>query len=136
MRVNNRLRPFQLAVICGFVALGACASAGQSDLATRPSPFTAADVMTEAEITGSHGLTAYDAIQQSRPRFLTSRIDVGPFAERAVYLNGILIGGLSELRGIPASSVREIRFFRAIDAPTAGIGRQGGGILVISKAGR
>jgi hypothetical protein len=99
-------------------------------------PALPAEVMTEDEIMGSQALTAYDAIQLSHPRFLTSRIDLAPFAERDVYLNGILIGGLNELRTIPARAVREIRFVRAIDGPAAGIGRQGGGIVVISKSGR
>jgi hypothetical protein len=65
-----------------------------------------------------------------------SKIDVAPLAEREVYLNGTRIGGIGELRGIPASSVREIRFVRALDAAASGIGRPGGAILVISKAGR
>jgi hypothetical protein len=91
--------------------------------------------MTQAEIVGSRATTAYDAIERSHPVFLTSRIDLAPLAEREVYLNGIRLGGIGELRGIPASSVQEIRFVRAIDAGASGIGRPGGAILVISKGG-
>jgi hypothetical protein len=40
------------------------------------------------------------------------------------------MGGLNELRTIPASSVREIRFVRSIDAATTHLG---GGIFVVSK---
>jgi hypothetical protein len=92
--------------------------------------------MTEAEIASSHASTAYEAIQLSRPRFLMSGIDVAPLAEREVYLNGTRLGGIGELRGIPASYVREIRFVRAVDAAAYGIGRPGGAIFVISKTGR
>jgi len=92
--------------------------------------------MTEAEIANTHANTAYDAIQLSHPLFLISRIDLAPLSEREVYLNGIRLGGIGELRGIPANSVREIRFVRALDAGVSGIGHASGAILVISKAGR
>jgi hypothetical protein len=137
MRIHTRCRPAQLAFICGgIVALAACTNAGMPEPGTRPFSPSAASVITEAEIADSHANTAYEAIERSHPLFLISRIDLAPLAEREVYLNGIHLGGLSELRGIPASSVREIRFVRAIDAGVSGFTHPGGAILVISKAGR
>lgn len=137
MNVLTHCRPAQLAFLLGGIAvLTACVNTGQPGLGPRLSRSAAATVMTEAEIAGSHATTAYDAIQLSRPLFLMSRVDLAPLAERVVYLNGFRLGGIGELRGIPASSVREIRFVRALDAGASGIGRPGGAILVISKAGR
>jgi hypothetical protein len=46
------------------------------------------------------------------------------------------LGGLNELRLIPAKEVKEIRFVRAIDGVAFGVGRSGGAILIISKPGR
>jgi hypothetical protein len=89
--------------------------------------------MTAADIADSHATTAYEAIERSRPRFLLTNVDRGPTVPRLVFLNGVVLGGgLDELRSIPASSVREIRFVRSIDAATAHFG---GGILVFSKPG-
>jgi hypothetical protein len=68
--------------------------------------------------------------------FLISKVDLAPTAERAVYLNGIRLGGVNELRSISAKEVKEIRFVRAIDGAAFVVGRSGGAILVISKAGR
>jgi hypothetical protein len=68
--------------------------------------------------------------------FLVSKVDLAPNAEREVYLNGIRLGGVNELRLIPAREVKEIRFVRAIDGVAFGVGRSGGAILVISKQGR
>jgi hypothetical protein len=113
----------------------ACVNSGQPSLEPRPLS-SAPDVITEAEIADSHASTAYEAIQLVRPLFLMSKIDVAPLAEREVYLNGTRLGGIGELSGILASSVREIRFVRALDAAASGIGRSGGAILVISKVGR
>jgi hypothetical protein len=136
MSVRARCRSAQLAFLLGGVALlAACVTSGQPSLGPRPVSSATADVMTEAEIAGSHASTAYEAIQLSHPLFLVSKIDVGPLDQREVYLDGMRLGGIGELRGIAASSVREIRFVRAIDAAASGIGRSGGAILVISKAG-
>ena len=157
MRIPTRCRPAKLAVLCGgMAALAACTNAAPPELGTRPlSP--AAAVMTEAEIADSHANTAYEAIQLSHPLYLMSSIDVAPLTQRDVchnikrtraetdwknrqfpdvYLNGICLGGIGELRGIPASSVREIRFVRADNAGAFGIGRPGGVILVTTKEWR
>jgi hypothetical protein len=136
MSVHTRCRSAQLPFLLGAIALlTACVTSGRPPLGPRSLGSAAADVMTEAEIAESHASTAYEAIQLSHPLFLMSKIDVGPLAQRDVYLDGMHLGGIAELRGIPAGSVREIRFVRALDAAASGIGRSGGAILVISKAG-
>jgi hypothetical protein len=92
--------------------------------------------LRQDEIARSHANSAYEAVQLARPVFLMSGVDLAPLAQRQVYLNGMRLGGIDELRAIPASSVLEIRFVRAIDASGSGIGQQGGAILVVSKVGR
>ena len=99
-------------------------------------PSKALGVIGPEEIENSHGTTAYEVVERIRPLYLTSNLDLSPNAEREVYLNGVRLGGLNELRSIPAKEVKEIRFVRAIDGVAYGVGRSGGAILVISKAGR
>ena len=137
MSVHTHCRSAKLYFLLGGLALvTACVNSGQPSLGPRPLSGPARDVITEAEIAGTHASTAYQAIELSRPRLLISKIDVAPLAEREVYLDGMRLGGIGELRGIPASSVREIRLVRALDAAASGMSRPGGAILVISKAGR
>jgi hypothetical protein len=117
------------------VLLAACVNS--SSPSTRPKPLSSATTafMTQDEIVRSHATNAYEAIQLVRPVFLVSQADLAPLAERAVYLDGMLLGGINELRRIPASSVREIRFVRALDVGS-GMGRLGAAILVVTKVGR
>jgi hypothetical protein len=126
--------PAYLTICCAVVVVTACAP--QRGPETGAAPSSALGVMTEAEIAESRATTAYDAIERKHPMFLISKVDLAPTAEREVYLNGMRLGGVSELRLIPAREVKEIRFVRAIDGAAFGVGRSGGAILVISKAGR
>jgi hypothetical protein len=133
MRVHDH-SPTYLALCSAMALLTACVPQRSPELSVGPS--RSFDVITEAEIAESQARTAYDAVEGKHPLFLTSKIDLAPNAERQVYLNGILLGGLRELRFIPATEVKEIRFVRAIDGGAYGVGRSGGAILVISKSGR
>jgi hypothetical protein len=133
MRVNAH-SPAHLAICCAIAAITACASQRGPD--TGAAPSSALGVMTQSEIFESRATTAYDAIARKRPMFLVSKVDLAPNAEREVYLNGVRLGGLNELRLIPAKEVKEIRFVRAIDGGAYGVGRSGGAILIISKSGR
>lgn len=126
--------PTYLATLYGMALLTACAS--QRVLDTGVAPAGALAVITETDIANSRATTAYEAVERARPMYLVSKVDLAPSAEREVYLNGVRLGGLSELRLIPAREVKEIRFVRAIDGGAYGVGRSGGAILVISKAGR
>jgi hypothetical protein len=116
------------------VGLCGCASNGPNlDLLGRPAAAPNNNLITEAEIDGARGTTAYEVIQQTRPIFLVSQIDLAPLTERQVYLNGVRLGGVDELRLIPASSISEIRFVRSVEGGGTGSGRAGGAILVVSK---
>lgn len=133
MRVHTHSSAY-LALCSALVVLSACAQRGGPDL--RVGPSHSFGVITEAEIAESQARTAYDAVERKQPLFLTSKVDLAPNADRQVYLNGVRLGGIRELRLIPAREVKEIRFVRAIDGGAYGVGRSGGAILVISKSGR
>ena len=133
MRVHGN-RPTYLALCAALAVLTACAQQPGPSLGVAPS--SSHDVMTQAEIFDSHATTAYDALERKRPQFLLSKVDLAPTAQREVYLNGVRLGGIGELRLIPAKEVKEIRFVRAIDGGAYGVGRSGGAILVISRSGR
>ena len=134
MRVVTRIGRAQQTLVLGLIMLAACVSAGTQELRKSPSGSVDRDVMTADEIDESQATTAYQAIERLRPRFLLTRVDLGPTLPRLVFLNGmVLSGGVDELRAIAASDVREIRFVRAIDAATEHFG---GGIFVVSKVGR
>jgi hypothetical protein len=121
-------------LLYSMVAITACASQASRDFT--PAPAGGLGVISEADIASSHGTTAYEVVDRARPLYLMSKLDLAPNAEREVYLNGIKLGGVGELRLIPAAEVKEIRFVRAIDLSAYGVGRSGGAILVVSKAGR
>jgi len=115
--------------------MAACAAQNQPDLGVRPPADPLASI-SEEDVLRSHGTTAYQVVERLKPMYLDSKVDLAPTMERQVYLNGVKLGGLSELRWISARDVKEIRFVRAIDGGVYGVGRSGGAILVISKSGR
>ena len=135
MKVPN-INPVYIAALLFYSMAGvtACAVQGGPELGFAPSG--ALNVLSEAEIANSRATTAYEAVERVRPMYLVSKVDLSPTAERVVFLNGVRLGGVGELRLIPAREVKEIRFVRAIDGSAYGVGRSGGAILVISKAGR
>jgi hypothetical protein len=135
-------------------ALGACTNVGAPELRARPLNPSGTTIMTEVDIADSHASTAYDAIQRSHPLYLMSSMAVAGLTDREVchanrgtreetswnnrrfpdvYLNGVCLGGIGELRKIPVSSVREIRFVPAAGAGAFEIGSPGGMILVSTK---
>lgn len=121
-------------LLYSMVAITACASQPSRDF--MPSPTSGLGVISEADIASSHGTTAYEVVDLVRPQYLMSRLDLAPNAEREVYLNGIKLGGVGELRLIPAREVKEIRFLRAIDLSAYGVSGSRGALLVVTKAGR
>jgi hypothetical protein len=53
-----------------------------------------------------------------------------------VYLDDARLGGVEQLRWIPATTVREMRFLSAIEATTRyGVGHSGGAVVVMSRTG-
>jgi hypothetical protein len=114
--------------------LTACATQTPLTIATPPSGSLG--VITQEEISSSRGTNVYEVVERIRPLYLTSKVDMSPDTERQVYLNGVKLGGIGELRWIAAREVKEIRFVRAIDGGVYGVGRSGGAILLTSRGGR
>jgi hypothetical protein len=135
MKVPN-INPVYIGALLFYSMAGLTGCAVQGGPELRLAPSGALNVLSEAEIANSRATTAYEAVERVRPMYLVSKVDLSPTAERVVYLNGVRLGGVGELRLIPAREVKEIRFVRAIDGSAYGVGRSGGAILVISKAGR
>lgn len=113
----------------------ACAVQNRAELGLASSAG-ALSAISEEDVLNSRATTAYEVVERLKPMYLDSKLDLAPTAEREVYLNGVRLGGVKELRWIPAREVKEIRFVRAIDGGAYGVGRSGGAILVISKSGR
>jgi hypothetical protein len=101
----------------------------------------------EIEAESSRLVTAYDIIYALRPSMLVSRdlaqptrsSAVVPQARRgiAVYVDGLLFGGVESLTTIAAGAVRDVRWLSAADATTRyGTGNASGAIVVTTWSGR
>ena len=65
------------------------------------------------------------------PRGSTNQLEA---VDLVVYMNESRLGGSDQLRQIPLSDIREIRYFTAADATTKwGTGHTAGAIQVISR---
>ena len=92
-------------------------------------------VLSEAQISAASAPTAYDAIWRLRP----SALNLGGIKSRepTVYLDGMRLGGVSELQRISAADIAEIRFLSPVEA-SAFLGptqRGGGAIILKSRTG-
>jgi hypothetical protein len=116
-----------------------CASSGAS--AGKQNP----NVITTEEIGQSTASTAYELIQRLRPNYLRTRgaVHGSPTAsgenrletvDLVVYLNENRLGGTDQLRQMPISEIREIRYYSASEATTKwGTGHSAGAIQVVSR---
>ena len=94
------------------VILSSCATAVDPHLAR--SPTASPSVLTETRIVGTKATNVYDAIQLLHPVALNGG---GARAfEPTVYLDGMRLGGVSELQRIPTVGIAEVRFLSAIEA--------------------
>lgn len=129
----------------GLLTVG-CASGGagtSASTASQASSYhgpTAASryVITEEELASVGDRSAYEALQQLRPTFLRSRdtqTSSNPNPKPVdVYVDGGRTEGLEALKGIRASTVKEMRFYEPQDANTKfGTGHNGGVIAVTMK---
>ena len=119
------------------VAIASCGPRQSQILgaAARPAQTRGSSPLYQDEIANAGVATAEDAVRRLRPAFLFNR-GATAFERREVYLDGVAIGGVEELRRVPAQDVREIRVLTAIEATTRyGFSQSGGAILVVTKAG-
>jgi len=96
------------------------------------------NVLEGDEFERSTALDAYALVQEFRPNWLRSRgvisIRDQSAGEVKVYLNGVSIGNVNELRQIRSDNVRELRFLGAAEAQQRyGVGHGGGVIEVLTK---
>jgi len=103
----------------------------QSSLVPRPS-----GVLAEASIANANGSTAYDVVARLRPSVVA--VNSGQLFVPTVYLDGLRLGGISELQLIPAAGLVQVRFLSASEAFSI-YGWQpgrGGAIVLTTKRGR
>jgi hypothetical protein len=143
------MRPTTAVLRCvSVLSLAACASTGTTSL---PSPAEAEasrrptlraghrDPITAADIATINAASAYDAVVKLRANFLQSR-GVNSFMQPVrstrpiVFIDGMEVGTLFELRSIPAGDVAEIRFLSSGEATIRyGDGYMAGIIAVTTK---
>ena len=103
-------------VVMVMLALAACAGHGVISLAVDR------DVITAPELVDSNAPHALEAVQRLRPEYLRTRgpssllnpTAMGP----AVFVDGVLLGGVDVLADIPIGELARIQYFRAWDATT------------------
>jgi hypothetical protein len=118
--------------------VAACAPAGvrsSSDVGSHNR-----DVVTAAELAGTHSANLDDALRQLRPEFFTARgvssIRQGTPDLPTVYLDGTKLGGLETLRNIDIGVVLEVRRLTPREA-TIRLGTDSpGGVLLVTTAHR
>jgi len=96
------------------------------------------DMLKAEEFEESTAIDAMALVQEFRPTWLHSRgvtsINDQSAGEVRVYLNGVSVGGVDQLREIRVSDVRELRHLGAAQAQTRyGVGHAGGVIEVLTR---
>jgi hypothetical protein len=117
----NRNRVLKCASIALLLTLGACASAGTT---ASKDPKASSIRITKAEIDASNASSAYDVVSQLHPDWLrpprsamSGAIGAGQAGSTAmrtpvvlVYLDGVRMGGIDQLRSLTAASVMSIEY--------------------------
>lgn len=123
MRWSAKLTlPLFLALLTG---VAGCASGGANGTSRG-----SANLITLEELGTVQNLSAFDAVQRLRPRWIQAR--GGTDQPPVVFLDGSNMGGIETLRTIQASSIREMRFRDGRDATTRYGTGYGGGVIEIT----
>lgn len=121
--MQGRLSTRLLAAVA--IAAAACAGASQSG-----SDHPSRAVIADAELPPGGTETVYDVVTRLRPEFLRQRPQGGSQV-LVVFSNSQLLGDVSELRRIPVSQVREVRYYNIEQAKNKfGMQYSGGAIEV------
>jgi len=117
--------------LLAFTLLLAGCGGGAGGGAAAAAPRGSADRIVAAELEAVPQLSAYEAIQRLRPRWLVTRSGGMP----QVHVNGnIQMGGVEALRTVRAADIQEIRYLNAADATTRfGTNYVSGAILVTTR---
>jgi hypothetical protein len=112
-------------------ALSGCSATSGGGGGERPS----SSAITAAEIAEAGVQNAYEAVEQLRRRWLTSRGATSALDPRlrypVVFLDNFELGDLDQLRGIGVAEILEIRFIDGRDAVTRYGMEYGAGIIQI-----
>jgi hypothetical protein len=106
------------------LAAAACASPKSAQPTDRPNR----SVITNSELPEGGTESVYDAVQRLRPEFLRQRPQGGS-SVLSVFTNGQLLGEISELKRIPVSSVKEIRYYNIEQAKNRFGMQYSGGVI-------
>jgi hypothetical protein len=126
-----RMKAIVVAGLLGVVA-GACTS-GKPGVGPAP---RRSNVITRAELDRVPGASAFDAVQQLRPTWLSrpTAPTLGGDNPIMAYVDGQQFGTAADLRNLPTEQVERIEFISAADATTRfGTGHPSGAILVTTK---
>lgn len=122
MRPSSSRNPIVFAMVLAF-GLAGCASAGSS---SRPAGATSNRIV-EAEFEGLGQISAYQAVERLRPRWLQMRGGEEPM----LHVDGTRRGDVGDLRSYQLSDVEQMEYLSGSDATTRfGTGYSGGVILV------
>lgn len=108
--------------------------AGCVTAASRPhAPHLNREVLSREELQSTHLMYAYDAVAALRSNWLLERPNTfrGTPNEVVVYVDGVRLGGLSELRAISLGPVYYIRHYDSLEATERwGVGHTQGAIFI------
>jgi hypothetical protein len=137
-------------IIAALLALASPAAAQTDTTAHAPPPATPTPrarrnpkLITAEEIAAHPARDAYELVRALRPTWLrpttagpvgTQGMEAATMLEPVVFRDGSRMGGLAELRNIPAESISELRFLDGREAMDRwGQGNSAGAILVTSR---
>ena len=99
---------------------------------TETSPVADRDLLTFEQIQQSQSHTAYEMIQQLRPRWLSQR---GLNSPVVLYVNEARVGGVDRLREYEPRDLGEARFLDATQATQRfGTGHRSGAIMIYLRS--
>lgn len=126
--MSYRLRTFLSMLV---FAVAACASASHQQDAT------SSDVISRAELEAAGSVTAYDAVQRLRPRFLRDRgpvtlVNANARTRPVVFIDMTEYGEIESLRSLAASRLELVRYYPGQQAVTRFGSAYGAGVIQLT----
>jgi hypothetical protein len=124
-------------VVSTLAALVACSGSRTAHRLQAPRAGSNSAILGEDDIARTDAPTAYQAIRQLRPEFLSVARARGTTDEPAVYVDGVRLGGVDVLHTLATTTIREIHRLTPPEATFRfGPGHSAGAIMVVMKSGR
>lgn len=124
-------------VLCTGLAVMMLVAATACAMAPGPGTGASRNSVGSAELAATNSPTVYEALELSRPEWMTARGSVsagGPDARANVYMYGNHVGDLDYLREVYVIDVAELRFWPAGEAGARfGMGNPRGVIEIIPR---